>query len=77
MERRAFVVCTLGLLAGPLAAEAQAPARAPRVGALGATPSDPALVQAFAHGLASAGYVDGRNLAIEHRHAQGQLGILG
>jgi putative ABC transport system substrate-binding protein len=35
------------------------------------TPSDPSLVQAFAQGLADAGYVGGRNVAIEHRHAAG------
>jgi ABC-type uncharacterized transport system substrate-binding protein len=73
ITRRAFIGSVAGsLLAAPLAAEAQQPGRVYRIGALGATPSDPALVHAFAHGLGDAGYVDGRNLAIEHRHAQGQ-----
>jgi putative ABC transport system substrate-binding protein len=71
MDRRAFLgTLAGGLLAAPLAAEAQTPAQAPRVVALGAPPSDPALVQAFARGLSDGGYVDGRTVAISHHHTQ-------
>jgi len=70
MDRRAFISgITLGLLAAPLAAEAQSAGKPPRIGVLGVTPSDPALVEAFAQGLSDYGYVEGRNITIEHRHA--------
>ena len=47
------------------------PARTVRVGVLGLTPSDPALADAFAQGLAQLGYVDGRTVIIDHRNAGG------
>jgi putative ABC transport system substrate-binding protein len=73
MDRRAFLGTLAGsLLAAPLAGEAQTPAQVPRVGTLGAPPSDPALIQAFARGLGDGGYIDGRNVAIDHRHTQSQ-----
>ena len=59
------------LFAGPLASEAQTPARPVRVGIIGVTPSDPALADAFAQGLAQFGFVNGRNVALEHRNAGG------
>ena len=72
MDRRAFIgTLTGGLLAAPLAADAQA-RKVPRVAVLGATPSDSKLAQAFSKGLGDAGYFDGRNVSIEHRHAGGQ-----
>jgi putative ABC transport system substrate-binding protein len=62
-----------GLLAAPLGAGAQPTARkAPRIGVLGVTPSDPSLVEAFAQGLAGSGYVGGQDVTIEHRHAGGE-----
>ncbi len=60
-----------GLLAAPIGAGAQT-RKAPWVGVLGVTPSDPSLVKAFAQGLGNAGYVDGRNVSIEHHHGGGQ-----
>ena len=72
MDRRAFLGAVTGsLLAAPFAAEAQA-RKVPWVGVLGATPSDPVVAQAFSKGLGDAGYLDGRNVSIEHRHAGGQ-----
>jgi putative ABC transport system substrate-binding protein len=72
MDRRAFIeVIAGGLLAAAFAAEAQA-RKVPWVGVLGATPSDPVVAQAFSKGLGDAGYLDGRNVSIEHRHAGGQ-----
>ena len=73
MNRRASLLATAcGVLAALLASEAQTPAQVLRVGALGAPPSDPALVQAFARGLGDGGYVDGRNVVIDHRHTKSQ-----
>ncbi len=73
MPRRAFLASVAGgLVVAPRAARAQSAGKSPRVGAVGVTPSDPALIRAFAEGLGDQGYVDGRNVTIEHRHAGGQ-----
>lgn len=72
-SRRVFMATSaLGVLGAPLAAQAQRPARQPRIGVLGVTPSDPSLVDAFAQGLAQLGYADGRNVMVEQRHAGGR-----
>ncbi len=72
MERRTFLVMISGgLLAAPLAAEAQQAARVPRVGYLGlGSPSDP-FIQAFQQGLRELGYVEAQNIVLEYRYAQG------
>ena len=64
----------LGLLAAPLAADAQQPARIPRIGYLGtSSPSlEPHYVEAFRQGLRDLGYTEGQNIAIEYRWAEGQ-----
>ncbi len=77
MERRTFLgVITSGLLAAPLAAEAQQAASLPRIGFLApASLSDPRVppyIRAFQEGLRELGYVEGRNIAIEFRWAEGQ-----
>ena len=69
MDRRAFLG-TLGLLAAPLAIEAQpAEGKVYRIGLLQGTPNTPALnlTEAVRQGLRDHGYVEGRNLVIEHR----------
>ena len=66
------VVLTLDLLAAPLAAEAQQPAKIPRIGILrSGSPPDP-FVEAFRQGLRELGYVEGRNISIEYRWAKGR-----
>ncbi len=62
-----------GLLAAPLAAEAQESGRVWRIGFLGlpSGSSAAARVEAFRRGLRDLGYVEGRNLAIEFRWAEG------
>ncbi len=67
----AFIVA-LGLLAAPLAAEAQQSAKVPRIGYLGY--SSPALehVGAFRQGLRDLGYAEGQSIAIEYRSAGGK-----
>jgi len=62
----------LALLVSPLSSEAQTQAKPVRVGIIGLTPSDPALADAFAQSLAQLGFVNGRNIALEHRNAGGR-----
>jgi putative ABC transport system substrate-binding protein len=66
------LVLALGVLAAPLAADAQRPAKVPRIGYLIVSPlSDPpsAERQAFLDGLRELGHVEGRNVVIEYRAA--------
>jgi putative ABC transport system substrate-binding protein len=69
-----IVVAILGLatIVAPAAAHGQQ-AKVPRIGFLGAvTPEDfPQLENAFREGLREAGYVEGQNLVIEYRWAEG------
>jgi len=71
-DRRAFIGALAGgLLAAPLTAEAQAPAKVPRIGFLTllSSPESPQLLVAFRQGLRELGYVEGQTIAIEYRFA--------
>jgi putative ABC transport system substrate-binding protein len=74
MDRRAFVTGTFALLAAPIAAEAQS-AKVARIGYLSPfpVPADSAHLEAFRRGLRALGYVEGQNVAIETRHADGKI----
>jgi putative tryptophan/tyrosine transport system substrate-binding protein len=66
------VALALGLLAAPLAAPAQQPpGKTARIGFLFFVPS-PFLDEEFRQGLRDLGYVEGRNIAIEYRSAEGK-----
>ncbi len=70
-----LVALGLGLLAAPLAAEAQQPAKVPRIGFLGGSPATGFpnnYLEAFRQGLRELGYVEGRNITIEYRWAEGK-----
>jgi len=76
MDRRAFLSALSGsLLAAPLAAEAQPAGQVPRIGFLSLTsPSDrPALLDAFRQGLRELGWVEGQNIVIDYRYAEGRV----
>jgi putative tryptophan/tyrosine transport system substrate-binding protein len=72
MRRRDFIVASSLVGAWPLAARAQQPAM-PVVGVLGGasleTMHEP--ISAFTRGLADAGFIEGRNVRIEYRWAEG------
>ena len=73
MPRRAFLsIIGGGLLAAPLAAEAQPAGKEPRIGFLSVTsPSDrPPLLDAFRQGLRELGWVEGQNIVIDYRYAE-------
>jgi len=69
-----IVTLTLSLLVAPLAAEAQQPTTVHRIGMLlGTTSGRDPLVAAFLEGMRALGYVEGQNLVLEYRYAEGWL----
>jgi len=74
--RRQFLITAAALVAAPLAAKAQAAGRPYRVGYLSTGNSKPgsagSVRSAFVEGLRELGYVEGENLVIEWRGAEGR-----
>jgi putative tryptophan/tyrosine transport system substrate-binding protein len=76
VDRRRFLLTSLaGVLATPLAAEAQRVGKVYRIGYLAVTAPVPATLpiwEAFQEGLRERGYVEGQNLVIERRYSEGK-----
>jgi hypothetical protein len=69
------VLLTVLLITLP-SAQAQQPAKVPRVGWLSINSAEsalPARYNAFRQGLRDLGYIEGQNIVIEHRDAEGKL----
>jgi putative ABC transport system substrate-binding protein len=75
IDRRTFLAGTGAvLLATPLAAEGQQAAKVARIGYLSPNlAASPRNHEAFRQGLRDLGYVEGRNVVIEYRTAEGKL----
>src|SRR5205809_2206732 len=74
MRRREFISLLGGAAVGwPVAANAQQAAKVARIGLLaGNLAASPHLPEAFLQGLRDLGYVEGRNVVIEYRDAEGK-----
>ena len=74
MKRREFITLVGGAAAmWPLAARAQQPTRIPRLGILlFSTPQADAQVEPTRRALHDLGYVDGDNISIDYRYAEGK-----
>ena len=75
MDRRTFIGHVAGaILAAPLAAEAQPAAKVYRIGYLSSNLAGSSyMTEGFRRGLRDLGYVEGRNVVIEFRDADGKL----
>ena len=68
-----ILTLALGFLVAPLCSNAQPPPKIPRIGLLSPfAPADAALWhEAFRQGLRDLGWVEGKNISIEYRYAEG------
>ena len=72
--RKLSILIAVVLLAVGVTADAQQPGKIPRIGFLGNSTAalEENLVEPFRQGLRDLGYVEGRNILIEYRWAEGK-----
>ena len=71
-----IITVALGFLVAPLVTEAQQVGKIFRIGLLlpwGASSAPPRHIEAFRQGLRQLGYIEGQNIALEYRWAEGKL----
>ena len=75
MSKKVIYLALLAMLfALSVSAQAQQPAKVPRIGYLGlGAPTNPGRADAFRQGLRELGYGEGKNIVIEYRYADGKL----
>src|SRR5262245_64644127 len=78
LGRRRFIAAVAGgIIAAPLAAQAQPASKVYRIGILSpGSPPPPSAPSAFRDALGDLGWVEGRNIVIQPRYAEGQPGRL-
>ena len=69
------IMLVAGLFAVAVIADAQQAKKVPRIGYLGATSlsTNPARIEAYRQGLRELAYIEGKNIAVEWRYAEGKL----
>ena len=67
-----LIAITVALMVGAALASAQQPQTIPRVGILFIGGRDQPHLEAFKQGLRERGYVEGKNIALEYRYAEGR-----
>ena len=70
-RRRFFTALAVTALSGPLVAHAQQRSKLPRVGVLVAESAPHPFTESFRSGMRDLGYIEGQNIAIEWRYADG------
>src|SRR2546429_10028410 len=75
MKRREFILLVGGAATWPIAVRSQT-TRVYRIGYLGTGASNPRTLQFFRDGLRELGWVEGQNIIIEYRYAEGRSDAL-
>lgn len=74
MSKKVFCLALVAMLfALSFSAEAQQPGKIRRIGFLGTGSAGGIYFEAFRQGLRELGYIEGQNIAIEYRYAEGKL----
>jgi putative ABC transport system substrate-binding protein len=73
MDRRSFVAAGVALLATPIAAEVRPAGKVHRIGYLGSGSSTSGFHEQFRQGLRELGWVEGQNIVIDYRFADGRF----
>ena len=70
--KRGLFIAAIAMLLAPLPAEAQRPGTIPRIGVIFIGGRDQPHLESFKQGLRERGYVEGKNIRLEYRYAEGK-----